>query len=122
MTVKDLKDRCLEGDVFMYAWLPTKEMMADCLTKEMKMPSSMEAVLLGKGLELKEPFLNEVRNVEGELRMSNIRNRKQVKIDDDNDSGQLRGGQEVTGSAQRMTGGVEDSGYGRQEAMVTGCG
>ena len=34
MTVKDLKDRLLQGEVTSYSWLPTKEMMADCLTKE----------------------------------------------------------------------------------------
>ena len=97
-----------------YAWLPTKDMMADCLTKEMKMPDSMEAVLYGKGLELSEPYLNEIKNIEGELRMSNIRNRKQVKIDKDGDSGgdsgQHHGRQEAKGTVQRMTGGVEDPG------------
>ena len=40
MTVKDLKDNCMEGSVFSYAWLRNKEM---------KMPSSMEAVMEGKG-------------------------------------------------------------------------
>ena len=40
MTVKELKGKCLEGEVLSYAWLPTNEMMADCLIKEMKMPSS----------------------------------------------------------------------------------
>ena len=78
------------------------------MTKEMKMPSSMEDVLLGKGLVLKEPYLNEVRNVEGELRMSNIRNRKKVKIDNDGVSGQECGRQEAMGSVRRMTGGVEN--------------
>ena len=82
MTVKDLKDRLLQGEVTSYSWLPTKEMMADCLTKEMKMPESMERVLMGEGLVLKEPFTNEIRNVDGELRMRNIRNRKKVEIGD----------------------------------------
>ena len=88
MTVKDLKDRLLQGEVTSYSWLPTKEMMADCLTKEMKMPESMESVLLGEGLVLKEPFLNEILNVDGKLRMRNIRNRKKVEIGDlDGDHG-----------------------------------
>ena len=57
--VIDLKDKCLKGKVLRYAWLPTKEIMADCLTKDMKMPSSMEAVIKGKGFVLKYPFMNE---------------------------------------------------------------
>ena len=66
--------------------------MADCLTKEMKMPESMESVLLGEGLTLKEPYLNEILNVDGELRMRNIRNRKKVEIGDlDLDSDPERG-------------------------------
>ena len=80
MTVKDLKDRIMEGDVSSYAWLSTKEMMADCLTKEMKMPASMEDVLIKNVLSLREPSLNEIRNVNGELRMSNIRNRSNVDV------------------------------------------
>ena len=69
MTIKDLKDKCFEGEVLSYAWLPVpmKEMMADCLTKEMKMPSSMEAVIKDYSLVLNKPFINEVKNVNGEL-------------------------------------------------------
>ena len=35
MTVRELKDRLLEGEVESYAWLPTEQMWADVLTKEM---------------------------------------------------------------------------------------
>ena len=42
----------------------------------------MERVLMGEGLVLKEPFTNEIRNVDGELRMRNIRNCKNVEIGD----------------------------------------
>ena len=80
MTVKDLKDRIMEGDVSSYAWLSMKEMMADCLTKEMKMPASMEDVLVKNVLSLREPSLNEVKNVNGELCMCNIRNRSKVDM------------------------------------------
>ena len=66
MIVRELKEKFLEGEVTSYAWLQTKKMMADCLTKEMKMPSSMEVVIQGKGLVLNEPFINEVRNVNRE--------------------------------------------------------
>ena len=47
MTVKDLKEKYLKGEVLSYASLPTKEKMTDCLTKEIKMPSSIEAVIQG---------------------------------------------------------------------------
>ena len=53
MNVMELKEKCLEGEVMTYAWLHTREMIADCLTKEMKMPSSIKAVIEGKGLTLK---------------------------------------------------------------------
>ena len=54
--------------------------MVDCLTKEMKMPASMEDVLVKNVLSLREPSLNEVKNVNGELRMCNIRNRSNVDM------------------------------------------
>ena len=44
--------------------------MADCLAKEMKMQNSMDDVIKGKELVLKELFINEVKNVNGELRMN----------------------------------------------------
>ena len=47
-----MKDKCLEGEVTSYAWLGTKEMLADCITKERKMPITMEEVLAGKGMVL----------------------------------------------------------------------
>ena len=52
MTVREMKDKCLEGEVTSYAWLGTKEMLADCITKERKMPITMEEVLAGKGMVL----------------------------------------------------------------------
>ena len=34
MMVRELKDRLLEGEILSYAWLPTKHMWADVLTKD----------------------------------------------------------------------------------------
>ena len=79
MTVKELKEKCLEGEVLSYAQMPTKEMMADCFTKKMKMPSSTEAVIQGKELVFNELFINEVKNVNGEMRRNNIRNHKKKR-------------------------------------------
>ena len=33
LTVVDLKERLVDGDVFSYSWLPTKSMWADMMTK-----------------------------------------------------------------------------------------
>ena len=38
MTVVDLKERLVEGDILSYAWLPTERMWADLLTKEKRLP------------------------------------------------------------------------------------
>ena len=62
--------------------------MADRSKKEIKMACSMGVVIEGKGLVLKESFLNLIKNVSGEQRMNNIHNRKKVKIEEDNESGQ----------------------------------
>ena len=91
MTIKDLKDRLLEGDVSSYSWLSTRDMMADCMTKEMKMPESLEDVLLENKLTLNKPYMNEVRNVDGEIRMMNIRNRKKVEMVDQDDQERQQG-------------------------------
>ena len=42
MTVVDLKERLVDGEVFSYSWLPTEKMWADVMTKEMKIPPSLE--------------------------------------------------------------------------------
>ena len=45
-TIIDLKERLLDGDVYSYSWLPTQEMLADVLKKEMKIPQALEDVIL----------------------------------------------------------------------------
>ena len=37
MTVQEMKEKLIEGEVKSYQWLSTKEMWADGLTKEMEM-------------------------------------------------------------------------------------
>ena len=75
MTVVDLKERLVDGDVYSYSWLPTKNMWADMMTKEMKLPSSLEDVILKNVMDLPKPLVNEVRAVGTEICMINIRNR-----------------------------------------------
>ena len=75
MTVRDLKDRLLEGEIVSYAWLPTEQMWADALTKEMKIPSGLERVLRMNEMKLPDCNINRVKAVDGEIKMENIRNR-----------------------------------------------
>ena len=74
MTVRALKDRLLEGEIASYAWLPTEQMWADTLTKEMRIPSGLEKVLCMKEMELPKCNINKVKAVDGEIRMENIQN------------------------------------------------
>ena len=75
LTVVDLKERLVDGDVFWYSWLPTKNMWADMMMKEMQLPSALEDVFRKNDLDLPQPLINEVTAVGTEIRMSNIRNR-----------------------------------------------
>ena len=76
LTVVDLKERLVDGDIYSYAWLPTQCMWADILTKEMHLPPGLEDVFLKNVLDLPETTVNEVKAVGTEIRMNNIRNRR----------------------------------------------
>ena len=52
MTIVDLKERLLRGEVTSYAWLPTEIMYPDILTKEKKLPESLEDVLIKNMMNL----------------------------------------------------------------------
>ena len=75
LTVVDLKERIVDEDIYSYSWLPTKNMWADMMTKEMTLPSALEDVFLKNDLEIPQPLMNEVRATGMEIRMTNIRNR-----------------------------------------------
>ena len=75
LTVVDLKERLVDGDIFSYSWLPTKNMWADMMPKEMQLPSALEDVFLRNDFSLPHPLVNEVKAVGTEIRMTNIRNR-----------------------------------------------
>ena len=74
-TIVDLKERLVDGDIFSYSWLPTENMWADVMTKEMKLPPALGNVFLKNDLNLPQPLMNEVKAVGTEIRMINIRNR-----------------------------------------------
>ena len=66
LTVVDLKERLVDGDIYSYSWLPTKNMWADMMTKEMQLPPSMENVILRNVLDLPQPLMNEARDEWGQ--------------------------------------------------------
>ena len=74
-TIVDLKERLVDRDIFSYSWLPTKNMWADVMTKEMQLPPALEDVFLKNDFSLPQPLINEVKAVGTEIRMINIRNR-----------------------------------------------
>ena len=75
LTVTDLKERLLDGEVSSYSWLPTNNMWADMLTKEMEIPAPLEDVIKMNRMILPMPLENEVVAIGSEIRMRNIRNR-----------------------------------------------
>ena len=51
-TIVDLKERLVDGDIFSYSWLPTKNMWADMMTKEIQLPPALEDVFLKNDLDI----------------------------------------------------------------------
>ena len=50
-------------------------MLADVLTKEMKIPQALEEIILKNQISIPRPLMNEVKAVGTEIRMINIQNR-----------------------------------------------
>ena len=61
MTIVDLKERLLNGEITSIAWLPTERMWADLLTKERKLPEDLEDVLFKNDMNLQYTTINEVK-------------------------------------------------------------
>ena len=76
MTVQEMKEKLVEGEVKSYQWLPTKEMWRDGMAKEMEMADGLRKLLqLGK-CEIRKEEVNKVVYENQEVKMLNIRNRK----------------------------------------------
>ena len=75
LTVVDLKERLVEGDITLYSWLSTDSMWADILTKEMRLLSGLEKVIKNNIMDLPETTVNQVKTFGRDIRMTNIRNR-----------------------------------------------
>ena len=71
----DLKERLVDGEIYSYSWLSTQGMLADVLTKEMKIPQALEDIILKNKISIAQPLVNEVKAVGTEIRMINIHNR-----------------------------------------------
>ena len=82
MTIVDLKEMLLRGDITKYSWLLTEGMWADLLTKKRKLPEDLEDVLIRNNMNLQDTSINEVKAFRQEVRMTNIRNRKAIEIND----------------------------------------
>ena len=79
MTVQEMKERLIKGDVKSYQWIPTKEMWSHGLTKEMEMTEGLRKLLKTGNFEIKKEELNKVVCESDEIKMVNIRNRKKTE-------------------------------------------
>ena len=75
MVIIDLKERLLNGEITSIAWLPTKSMWAELLTKESKLPEALEYTLIKNVMDIKDTTINEVKSYGQEVRMTNTQNR-----------------------------------------------
>merc|ERR1712240_556846 len=76
MTVHEMKEKLMEGEIKSYQWLSTKEMWADGLKKEMEMAEGLRNLLkAGKCLITKQE-VNKVVCQNEEIKMLNIWNWK----------------------------------------------
>merc|ERR1711873_304453 len=60
MTVQEMKEKLLEGEIQSYQWLSTKEMWADGLTKEMEMAEGLRQLLKEGKCEMVKEEVNKV--------------------------------------------------------------
>ena len=70
--ITDLKQRLVNEEITLYAWLPTSSIWADILTKEKKMPSTFEDVININDLKLENTSVNKGMAFGQEVRITNI--------------------------------------------------
>ena len=76
MTVQEMKEKLMEGEIVSYQWLSTKEMWADGLTKEMELAEGLRNLLKEGKCNIANQEINKVICQNKEKKMINIRNRK----------------------------------------------
>ena len=79
MTVQEMKEKLIDGEVKSYQWLSTKEMWADGRTKEMEMADGLRKLLQSGQCKIKKEEINKVIYENEEIKMLNIRNRKKER-------------------------------------------
>ena len=79
MTVREMKERLIKGEIKSYQWIPTKEMWSDGLTKEMEMAEELRRLLKTGICEIKKEEVNKVVCENDEIKMLNIRNRNKAE-------------------------------------------
>ena len=63
------------GEIQAYGWLPTKQMIADVLTKEKSMPEIVSDLVSENKCPCTKSDVNSVQFINREIKMLNIRNR-----------------------------------------------
>merc|ERR1712115_297351 len=76
MVVQEMKDKLRDGEINLYQWVSTKQIWADGLTKEMSMTEGMRSLLKKGKCDMVSDDINKVICHNEEIKMLNIRNRK----------------------------------------------
>merc|ERR1712115_552046 len=76
MVVQEMKDKLRDGEINLYQWGSTKQIWADGLTKEMSMTEGMRSLLKKGKCDMVSDDINKVICHNEEIKMLNIRNRK----------------------------------------------
>merc|ERR1711955_49796 len=76
MVVQEMKDKLRDGEIDSYQWVSMKQIWADGLTKEMPMTEGMGRLLKEGKYEMVTKDINKVICENEEIKMLNIRNRK----------------------------------------------
>ena len=76
MVVQEMKEKLRDGEITSYQWVSTKNIWADGLTKEMTMTEGLRKLLKEGKCEMVTKDINKVICENEEIKMLNIRNRK----------------------------------------------
>ena len=76
MVVQEMKEKLRDGEITSYLWVSTKNIWADGLTKEMTMTEGLRKLLKEGKCEMVTKDINKVICENEEIKMLNIRNRK----------------------------------------------
>ena len=78
--VTEMKEKLTDGEITSYQWVSTKDIWADELTKEKSMSEGVRKLLKQGTCSMVQKEENKVVNQDGEVKMINERNRRQIKF------------------------------------------